>query len=215
MLKKAETMYSTQFPDKQTQWLWVLAIVLFVGLTAWIWVKGELPFDTVLLQIFSEQRHPFLDRFFAVTTWLGSTQVMIILSLVILGVLVVRRCKHDALMFAVGFYGANLINVGLKHLVGRARPDLFPSVVSLPSSFSFPSGHTTRFTAFALCIVFLAQHFRPQWLKPAVLVFVPLVVLTALSRVYLQVHYPSDVLGSILLAITWVLVVASIMENKS
>lgn len=195
--------------------LWILAAMVFSGLTIWIWGRGQLFFDIPVLQFFSEQRSTSLDMFFAVITWLGSTQMMIVLSLGVVGVLIYRRCKNEALLFAVGFYGANVLNVGLKILVGRMRPDFFPSVISLPSSFSFPSGHTTRFTAFALCVVFLVQHFRPQWVKPAILVFVPLVVLTALSRVYLQVHYPSDVLGSILLAVAWVLVVASTMDNKS
>lgn len=207
-------MRFTRIHNRLFLWLWVIAAMVFAGLTIWIWVRGQLFFDIPVLQFFSEQRSTSLDMFFAVITWLGSTQVMIVLSVLLLGVLIVRRCKHDALMFAVGFYGANLINVGLKHLVGRVRPDVFPAVISLPSSFSFPSGHTTRFTAFALCVVFLVQHFRPQWVKPAILVFVPLVVLTALSRVYLQVHYPSDVLGSILLAVAWVLVVVKVMDNK-
>lgn len=93
------------------------------------------------------------------------------------------------LAIAIDIFLANGI---LKHLAGRARPfamhpDLIP-LIPRPSDFSFPSGHTA--VSFAASIVLLFRT-RPRYGVPAVI----LAFLIAFSRLYLGVHYPTDVLG--------------------
>jgi len=94
------------------------------------------------------------------------------------------------------FCGATALNTALKLLLSRPRPSLFTPLVSA-SGFSFPSGHVTASVAtFGFLAVLLWREKRFGW-AIASLVLVPLV---ALSRIYLGVHYPSDVLGSLIFA---------------
>lgn len=91
-----------------------------------------------------------------------------------------------------------ITNVALKHLIARPRPyDAFPDVINAlarESSFSFPSGHSAA--SFACSVVYLKLLPR----KAGVPLFV-LAVLVALSRIYLCVHYPSDVLAGVIIGV--------------
>ncbi|MGE0860527.1 MAG: phosphatase PAP2 family protein [Gammaproteobacteria bacterium] len=96
--------------------------------------------------------------------------------------------------------GWALAHVG-KELVQRSRPEIFAALVPLPASSSFPSGHAAQVAAFALAVA-LRPGTRTAW--PAWIALGLLVMLVCLSRVYLQVHYPSDVMAGALAAMLWV-----------
>jgi undecaprenyl-diphosphatase len=102
------------------------------------------------------------------------------------------------------------LDVGLKELFARARPQAFFDDYRIPKSFSFPSGHAL----FAVCFfgglaVLLSHRLRGRlarilvWAIALVLIF-----LIGVSRVYLGVHYPTDVLGGFAVGTVWVASVA-------
>lgn len=107
-----------------------------------------------------------------------------------------RRAFVFVVLVGLTWLGAE----GIKHIVHRARPisGNLPHHVITETSYSFPSGHTTFAVAFAIAIYFLACHTRAQ--IPVALLGAGFVVVVAGSRLYLGVHYPSDVLGSCLVA---------------
>jgi undecaprenyl-diphosphatase len=84
-------------------------------------------------------------------------------------------------------------------------------VIALPTDGSFPSAHTTQIVAFALCVVLIVRRLWPEWQFAALAVAALLIVIVAASRVYLQVHYPSDVLGGFLLGIGWIALMRKIL----
>lgn len=139
-------------------------------------------------------RTPILDTIMCVITKLGNAGMIWILLTVILLILPRTRRTGVILMLAL-CVDVVLCNGILKNLVGRIRPfDVNTSIqllVARPHDYSFPSGHTAAsFTA--VMALYLAGE-NKMW-KPALV----LAVLIAFSRLYLYVHYPTDILGGII-----------------
>ncbi|MCU0937261.1 MAG: phosphatase PAP2 family protein [Gammaproteobacteria bacterium] len=161
--------------------------------------------DRAILEWAAAHRAPALDAFFAAVTWLGSLYVLAPLALLVLVALLWRGRGCDGLLLALGLGVAALLSSTLKEWVARARPDLFAPLVPMPGDGAFPSGHMTQAAAFALAFFLLGR--RREWRGlPALAVALLLIALAvAVSRVYLQVHYPTDVVAGLLLGLAWVL----------
>lgn len=154
------------------------------------------------LDWFAAQRYPLLDVLFATITWLGSLWLLLPLALALVAVQIARGHGAMAVRFAAAFGGAVVLTYIAKIWVARARPSALEPLVVMPGDFSFPSGHTMQITAFALAaILTLAQPTqRGRWFALALAA----IVLVGASRLYLQVHFPSDVLAGIAAAALWV-----------
>ena len=142
-------------------------------------------------------RTPILDTIMCVITKLGNAGIIWILLTVILLILPKTRRTGVILMLAL-CVDVVLCNGILKNLVGRIRPfDVNTAIqllVNRPVDYSFPSGHTAASFA-SVAGLFMAGEKR-LW-KPALV----LAVLIAFSRLYLYVHYPTDVLGGLAVGI--------------
>lgn len=141
-------------------------------------------------------RTPALDRFFSVITHFGDSGIGWIVLAVLL--LVIPKTRRAGLCVALALVlDVLLCNCLLKPLVARIRPyDLNPAVqllVAAPHDFSFPSGHTAASFA-AVGALYVS---RTWYWKPALAV----ASLVALSRLYLYVHYPTDVLGGLVVGL--------------
>lgn len=132
---------------------------------------------------------PVLDAFFKTITHLGDKGLFFIVLGVIL-VCIPRTRSLGAGMLAALVLGALICNVTLKPLIARARPcwinDTVQLLVAAPKDFSFPSGHS--FCSFAAATAVFLHH--KKW---GVAMYV-VAVLIAVSRLYLYVHFPTDVL---------------------
>lgn len=115
-----------------------------------------------------------------------------------------RRRRRSGVSFGVAVGGAMGLNVFSKLVFERSRPEVFEALVPA-DGFAFPSGHTMGSMAFALATFFVLRFHasRWQWVVLGLGLLFGLAVGT--SRLYLQVHYPSDVLAAWLLSSAWVL----------
>lgn len=152
-----------------------------------------------------------LSYFFRGVTWLGSLYVLTPLFALIAAVLLYFQKQWEALLLAAGFGGATFLVYLAKALLDRPRPALVEPLIAMPADSSFPSAHTTQIVAFALCIVLIVRRIWPEWQFVAATVAVLLAVVVAVSRIYVQVHYPSDVLGGIALGTIWVALMKKII----
>jgi undecaprenyl-diphosphatase len=121
-----------------------------------------------------------------------------------------RGWRRGAVLVAVTLGGAVILNSGLKTLFARARPQAFFDHYPAPDSYSFPSGHALFATCFFGGIAVLMAH-RLESRIGQVLVWLlalVLIVLISVSRIYLGVHYPTDVIGGFAVGVIWVLAVA-------
>ncbi|MFZ0546857.1 MAG: phosphatase PAP2 family protein [Candidatus Promineifilaceae bacterium] len=178
------------------------AATLFLELAEDVWLNEGFTWDaTIMLDIHSLSR-PWLDKLFWLITQTGGPLII----LLVVGT-AVWFWKHnqprEVWLVLASSGGTFLLNSLLKLLFARPRPNIFPPLIT-ETSYSFPSGHTMSAVAiYGLLALLLWQRGRYGW---AVLAgwWVPMV---ALSRVYLGVHYPSDVLASLALGTIWLVIV--------
>ncbi|MDG2526692.1 phosphatase PAP2 family protein [Stenotrophomonas sp. HITSZ_GD] len=158
-------------------------------------------FDDPLLWRLRGWASPPLDDFFVLVSKLGYQWGLIPADTLVVLVLVGVRRWREAVFAGVGFVGSALLNVGAKHFFQRERPSLWESIAP-ESTFSFPSGHAMGSMTLAAVLVALA--WRTRWRWPVALAAGGFVLLVGVSRVYLGVHYPSDILAGWCAALAWV-----------
>lgn len=162
-------------------------------------MEALISWDASGLALLHSVRAGWLDGFFLALTWLGSLMVLLPLALLVWWR---RRGDRSAAFVVLALVGASALGHLVKLLAARPRPDLFPSLIPMPEDWSFPSAHAVQVTAFALAWL-LRPGASPGRIEIAVLPAAA--VLVVASRLYLQVHFPSDVIAGVLLATLWVL----------
>jgi undecaprenyl-diphosphatase len=145
-------------------------------------------------------------------TALGSTGVLTLMVLSVTGFLAMTRKSHAAIFALVSVLGGTLISQSLKFAFGRPRPDLVPHGAEVYSA-SFPSGHSMMSAVVYLTLgALLARTQSDRAVKVYILtIAVALPILVGLSRVYLGVHWPTDVLAGWTLGGVWALLCWMVM----
>jgi len=137
-------------------------------------------------------------------TALGGYPVLTLLTLAVVGFLALDR-KFGAMWFVLGAtVGGSVLTLGLKTLIDRPRPDVVEHLTYVATS-SFPSGHSTMSAVVFLTLGSLLTRLLPhRWLRFYVLaVAILLTLLVGFTRIYLGVHYPSDVLAGWTAGLVW------------
>jgi undecaprenyl-diphosphatase len=178
-------------------------------------VEGQTEaFDEGILRFMGDIGAPWLDMLALEVTALGARVVVYMVVLVASAFLWQSRHHYSAALLWVAVIGAGLINTVLKLTFNRPRPDVFPWRTQHVGLASFPSGHAMTsivvYGTLALLIARLAPTRLLRRLTWALAVFVILIV--GLSRLYLGVHYPSDVLAGFIIGGAWAIVCALGME---
>jgi undecaprenyl-diphosphatase len=195
---------------RRAVWLpaWLIVVILAgLGLHLLaLLVPGE---DITLVRDLAGDRSSALTTLAHGASWLGRSAVLVPAAIVIaLGATALRRPLHGVAVL-VAVFGAILLQNADKAIVARPRPPVHR--LEHVSSTSFPSGHATESTAFFLVLAaVLYAGGAPRWARRLVaattLVVIPAV---ALSRVYLGVHYPTDVAAGMLLGGAWAAITAA------
>ncbi len=139
-------------------------------------------------------------------TALGGVGILTLFTLSILGFLLMRRKFHTALYLALSVGGGILVSSLLKMLFSRPRPDLVAHGAYVYTT-SFPSGHSMMSTAtfFTVAAILASQEKSPQLRAYLLILATLLSLLVGVSRVYLGVHWPTDVLAGWTAGIAWAL----------
>ena len=179
----------------------LLPLAVFVELADEVHEFEAFHFDAPLLWRLHGWHGPVLDQVVVIITRLGYEWFLIPADVVIVAALLWFKRWREAAFAAFGFVGSALLNMGSKQFFQRDRPSLWESIAP-ESTYSFPSGHAMGSMTFACVAVLLAWNTRWRW---PVAVLAPLfAVLVSVSRVYLGVHYPSDILAGWCAALVWV-----------
>ena len=178
----------------------VLTALAGIGVRAW--APG---FDAQALRAIAGGRNATLTSIAWVVTEAGSFVLLAPLSIAFL---VLRRWKRpaDDIALVVIAAGSALLPFVVKLIVARPRPTI--EHLSHLSSLSFPSEHTTQAAAIYLTIaIMLSQSLTRGWREAAIALGVVIALAVAWSRVYLGVHYPTDVTAGLVLGWSWALLV--------
>ncbi|MGF9907879.1 phosphatase PAP2 family protein [Brevibacillus porteri] len=178
----------------------VLATIMFA-----LYVAGKVAgMDQAAIAFAESIRSDVGTAFFRLVTNLGGGMFLVPVAVIMFVVLYIKRYRVEAMFVLISLGASEVANELLKRFFERPRPSGI-NLIELPESFSFPSGHAMIGPAFYCMVAFwIAQWFaEKRWsllVQPAVFMFV---VLLVFSRVYLGVHYLSDVLTGFFLSMCW------------
>lgn len=190
-------------------WLALLiALLIAIGIVGrWVAGVGAAPLDREILSWLDANRTPLATRIALALDLVGISYTLGAALLVAGAILWRRGRRASALFLTLGFWGAVAINLALKAWVARPRPSDFDPLVHATNA-SFPSGHAMGSFAFAVCVVLVVRRLAPHRFWLAAVAAALFAVAVGWSRLYLQVHYPSDVLAGWLASGIWLALVA-------
>lgn len=170
-----------------------IALLVALGLTQNI--------DTAVLQAIHANSSPLLDTIVPIVTYKGEPVIVVAVAVVLSLLLMYKRRWTAATIVAGSVVGAASVNYIVKTIAVRARPELWERLVH-ETGYSFPSAHATASAALALAIVAILWYTRWRWLSVAIGAVYVLGI--GFTRLYLGVHYTSDVLAGWCMAVAWV-----------
>ena len=195
---------------------WVLCIslsILFLIILLSIIFGRTLFIDETIMGVLPHLRNDFFTNIFKLLTILGDKKFILALVLVIAGILFYRKYRRTALVICLNLFNIVILNKGIKYLVRRERPE-FKLVEE--DGFSFPSGHSMlTIGVYGLLIYLIHRSKLDSKIKKILTVFLTAtIVIVGCSRMYLGVHYPSDVIAGFLITGVYLILFITLLENK-
>jgi undecaprenyl-diphosphatase len=186
-----------------------LAFLMFIRITREL-IEGDVgAMDSAILLAVAKKRTPWLTIAAVDVTALGSITLVVLFSAFTLLVLLVLRDRMGALQLLASSAGASILTIVTKDMIERIRPAEAQQLVVV-SGFSYPSGHSVSASALYLTIAIIAgRYVQHASARAAIFLAVSAVlIMIGASRVYLGVHYATDVVSGISLGVAWALVLA-------
>lgn len=163
-------------------------------------------FDAAVLQWLNNRATPRLDRIALEVTTLGDTLVIAVILLISSALLWVTAHRYSVFLLWVATVGSAILILALKAGFDRPRPTLIEwRAHFVVETSSFPSGHALgSMVVYAVTAYLIARLQAERWLRRLTIIIAALLILLiGLSRVYLGVHYPSDVIGGYAVGFAW------------
>ena len=182
----------------------IIALALFSWLALEVRERETLRFDSSVRSALHQQASPALTVVMKAFTVIGSSIPMLLLLAATVSAFWLGGLRRQAMMMVIVMAGSLVIELSLKHVFHRARPEPYFNV-PLPSSYSFPSGHALSAACFyGMLALLLAARVRRETYRLGIWILCGLmIVMIGVSRIYLGVHYPSDVAAGYTTACIW------------
>ena len=192
--------------------IFLVAGVIVAAFCTWVFSEiaetvaagGTQAFDEKVLRWIYAQHTHSLDATMIEITALGTGTVVLMIVCVAALFLTLTKHKYSAMLLLVATAGGLLLDLVLKLRFDRPRPHVFQWGTNAVSS-SFPSGHAMSATIVYSTVAYLAARLQKrQWARWLTMIIAAiLIVLICFSRLYLGVHYPSDVLAGVVVGLAW------------
>jgi undecaprenyl-diphosphatase len=182
----------------------IIGTALFVALASYVRSGGSQTFDESVIRWLTAHHTEGLDAAMLEITALGTGVVVMMVVVVAALFLVLTDHRYSAILLLASTFGGLVLNAVLKLGFNRPRPSIVVPVVHAVSS-SFPSGHAMSAAIVYTTVAYLAARLHKRtwarWLVMAAAFIV--IALISISRMYLGVHYPSDVLAGVVVGLAW------------
>ncbi|MBD2034326.1 phosphatase PAP2 family protein [Leptolyngbya sp. FACHB-321] len=189
-----------------------LPLQIFAVLAVQVWSQDNgFHWDRSLLIAIHANAQAPLDQFATFFTKLGTRWGVFPATVAIMLLLFVRRQWRSLLYLLITLPGCALINTNAKVWLHRVRPHLWEKTY-LPQDFSFPSGHAMSSMEFVAVLIILTWGSR--WCGAVVALGSLFVLTIGWTRLYLGVHYPSDILAGWLIAIAWAIATSFVLKPR-
>lgn len=168
-------------------------------------------FDTAVIAFVQGLETPWLTSIMKVFTWIGSGYV--VASIALIGFIVlyfVLHYRQQAFLLIVVIAGSVIFNSVLKNYFKRERPEIHRILDA--NGFSFPSGHSMMAFALYAILAYIAwRNVRTMTSRVVLLLFTAfMIIIIGASRIYLGVHYPSDIVGGFAVSALWVTIAITV-----
>lgn len=190
-----------------------ICVVLFIVILVSILMGRELYIDNLIRNIIPNLRFDFCTKIVKVLTYLGDKYFMVLLVLAISGILYLKKYKAHAFVSCLNLFNIVILNKGIKYLVKRERP---LDMLIEKDGYSFPSGHSMlSIGVYGLLIYFICKSNMSKKVKTLLVTILSIIiVIVGYTRLYLGVHYPSDIFGGYLITAAYLIVFISIIDTK-
>jgi membrane-associated phospholipid phosphatase len=195
----------------------LIILVSFIGLGTLVKLHPSNDIDLSITHFIQQINAPWFDLIMRTFTLLGNAVPAIITVIILVAVLFILKRKKESLLLLISSAGASLISAIAKTIVARPRPD--PNVIHqigiYSKSDSFPSGHVLVLMGIYGCLFYLVFTRLKKGLLRIVLIDIFLIILflIGISRIYLGAHWFSDVLGSYFIGTAWIFCIY-FLDNK-
>lgn len=174
----------------------VISLAAFALMATLIEAHKIVQFDSTIINSVQGLESPALTAIMKFFTFIGSTKIVVILSILIIYFLYkVLHHRLELILFIAVIAGTPIINSILKSIFHRARPE-FHRLIEI-GGYSFPSGHAMNaFSVYGILAFLLWRHIATRTGRTLLIIFsIFMILMIGISRIYLGVHYPSDIIG--------------------
>lgn len=186
-------------------------ILTIVGLWGFLEIADEVldqqtqAIDQMLMLLVKKLHSPFLDWLMHGASIIGGTVVVTLICLILGAIFWGQKQRVYFTALAITAIGGTGLNLLIKQLFNRQRPKLWKLVAGEPHTSSFPSGHAMlSLVIYGFIAYLLARHFR-RWRWWIVSLIIVLIALIGFSRVYLGIHWPTDIVAGQAAGLTWLM----------
>jgi len=215
----------TTHPAKKKPWLSILtieflfvmllllALIIFIYAVRMVFIIEGSEFDENVFKAVASYTTPGRTSFMNFITFLGKHTLLIPLNFLLIGFFIYKKHKWFAIRIAALALSSVVLSFSLKEFFRRDRPDL--QLIGDVRGYSFPSGHALIGIVFYGLFIYIIWHeVKQKWLRTFLIVLlIILILLISFSRIYLRVHYPSDVIAGLAVGFIWLVLSLQIIHR--
>ena len=189
----------------------ILTLYILANLSEEVLEKEAFAFDRSILLHIHELANPVLDTLMISITRIGDPRTVVPMTLVIFCFLWWQRYRLEAKFFALNAFGGAVLSYVLKLAFSKPRPQLWPQLIS-EKTFSYPSGHALGSMVLYGFLSYLLATLYPRYSRAFYSIATLLILAIGFSRLYLGVHWPTDIIAGYGIGFLWITVCIMLMR---